>query len=214
VVPDARCVQCRNSILPNLFPLETQFLHAASVNRSDMSQQQRGDFPLVRQAYHFKELHEMDVNSHPFGFLLHEVARLLKKRFEQHARGSGLTRSQWQVLTYLDRNEGINQSRLAGLLDVEPITLSRIVDKLQSFRLIERQPDPTDRRVWTLHLTPAARPKLTEVRKLGDLTSSEALAGVSDPDRLHLQKTLQTLKSNLTDACDTSVAEQQRAIHG
>jgi MarR family transcriptional regulator, transcriptional regulator for hemolysin len=202
--------------LPNLFPLETQFHHAASVNRADMSRQQRGelDFPLVRQAYHFKDLHEMEVNSHTLGFLLHEVARLLKKRFEQHARGSGLTRSQWQVLTYLDRNEGINQSRLAGLLDVEPITLSRIVDKLQSFRLIERQPDPTDRRVWTLHLTPAARPKLTEVHKLGDLMSSEALAGVPDADRLHLQKTLQTLKSNLTDACDTSVAEQQRAIHG
>jgi MarR family transcriptional regulator, transcriptional regulator for hemolysin len=181
-----------------------------------MSQQQRGelDFPLVRQAYHFKELHEMDVNSHPFGFLLHEVARLPKKRFEQHARDSGLTRSQWQVLTYLDRNEGINQNRLAGLLDVEPITLSHIVDKLQSFRLIERQPDPTDRRVSTLHLTPAARPKLTEARKLGDLTSSEALAGLSDADTLHLQKTLQTLKSNLTEACDTLVAEQQRAIHG
>jgi MarR family transcriptional regulator, transcriptional regulator for hemolysin len=168
----------------------------------------------VRQAYHFEELYEMEVNSHTLGFLQHEVARLFKKRFEQHARGSGLTRSRWQVLTYLDRNEGVNQSRLAGLLDVEPITLSRIVVKLQSFRLIERQPDPTDRRAWTLYLTPAAGPKLTEVRTLGDLTSSEALAGVSDADRLHLQKTLQTLKSNLTDACDTSVAEQQRAIHG
>jgi MarR family transcriptional regulator, transcriptional regulator for hemolysin len=210
------CVQCRNSVLANPFPPETQFLHAAFVNRADMSREQRGelDFPLVRQAYHFKELHEMEVNSHTLGFLLHEVARLLKKRFEQHARGSGLTRSQWQVLTYLDRNEGINQSRLAGLLDLEPITLSRIVDKLQSFRLIERHPDPTDRRVWTLHLTPATRPKLTEVRKLGDLTSSEALAGVSDADRLHLLKTLQTLKSNLTDGRDTWVVEQRRAIHG
>ncbi|MEH2563741.1 DNA-binding MarR family transcriptional regulator [Bradyrhizobium sp. AZCC 2289] len=142
VVPRRAAFKCRNSILPNLFPPETQFLHAASVNRADM-----------RQAYHFKELHEMEVNSHTLGFLLDEVARLLKRRFEQHARGSGLTRSQWQVLTYLDRNEGINQSRLAGLLDLEPITLSRIVDKLQSVRLIERQPDPTDRRVWTLHLT-------------------------------------------------------------
>jgi MarR family transcriptional regulator for hemolysin len=210
------CVQCRNSVLANPFPPETQFLHAAFVNRADMSREQRGelDFPLVRQAYHFKELHEMEVNSHTLGFLLHEVARLLKKRFEQHARGSGLTRSQWQVLTYLDRNEGINQSRLAGLLDLEPITLSRIVDKLQSFRLIERHPDPTDRRVWTLHLTPATRPKLTEVRNLGDLTSSEALAGVSDADRLHLLKTLQTLKSNLTDGRDTWVVEQRRAIHG
>jgi MarR family transcriptional regulator for hemolysin len=156
----------------------------------------------------------MEANSQILGFLLHEVARLLKKRFEQRAPGLGLTRSQWQVLTYLDQNEGINQSGLAELLDIEPITLSRIVDKLQSVGLIERHPDPTDRRVWTLHFAPAARSKLREARERGDLTRSEALVGVSDNDALHLLKTLQALKSNLTDACDTSVVEQERAIHG
>jgi len=156
----------------------------------------------------------VEVNSPTLGFLLHEVARLLRKRFERNARGSGLTRSQWQVLTYLAQNEGINQSRLAELLDVEPITLCRIVDKLQSFGLIERHPHPSDRRVWILRLTPAARPKLTEARKFSDRTRSEALAGVSDSDGLHLLKTLQALKLNLTDACDSSVAGQNRATHG
>ena len=72
------------------------------------------------------------LNSPTLGFLLHEVARLLKRRFEQNARGSGLTRSQWQVLAYLAQNEGIHQSGLAELLEIEPITLGRIVDKLEA----------------------------------------------------------------------------------
>jgi MarR family transcriptional regulator, transcriptional regulator for hemolysin len=156
----------------------------------------------------------MEANSSTLGFVLHDVARLLRKRFEQNARGSGLTRSHWQVLTYLAQNEGINQSGLADLLDVEPITLCRIVDKLRAFGLIERHPHPSDRRVWILHLTPAAHPKLMQVRKLGDMTRSEALAGVSDTDGLHLLESLQALKLNLTDACDSSVAGHKRATHG
>jgi MarR family transcriptional regulator, transcriptional regulator for hemolysin len=156
----------------------------------------------------------VEVNSPAIGFLLHKVARLLRKRFAQNAHGSGLTRSQWQVLAYLSLNEGINQSGLAELLEVEPITLCRIVDKLQSFGLIERYPHPSDRRVWVLRLTPASRPKLTEAGKFSDRTTSEALAGVSDGDRLRLLKILQALKSNLTDACDSSVAGQKRATHG
>jgi MarR family transcriptional regulator for hemolysin len=155
----------------------------------------------------------MEANSSTLDFLLHDVARLLRKRFEQNARGSGLTRSQWQVLTYLARNEGISQSGLAELLDVEQITLCRIVDRLQAFGLIERHPHPSDRRVWILHLTPTAHPKLMQVREFGD-TRGEALAVVSDIDRLHLSKTLQTLKINLTDACDSSVAGHKRVSHG
>jgi DNA-binding MarR family transcriptional regulator len=139
---------------------------------------------------------------------------LLRKRFEQNARVSELTRSQWQVLTYLARNEGISQSGLAELLDVEPITLCRIADRLQAFGLIERHPHRSDRRVWILHLTPTAHLKLMQVPKLGDMTRSEALAGVSDIDGLRLLETLQALKLNLTDACDSSVAGHKRVTHG
>jgi MarR family transcriptional regulator, transcriptional regulator for hemolysin len=148
------------------------------------------------------------------GFLLHEVARLLKRRFERHARGSGLTRSQWQVLAYLSLHEGINQSGLAELLEIEPITLGRIVDKLQIFGLVVRRPDPSDRRAWLLHLTPAARPKLTLLHRLGVVTRAEALAGVPDADIEHLLKTLQALKANLTDACVSPVAGHKRVNHG
>ena len=148
------------------------------------------------------------------GFLLHEVARLMKRRFERNARGSGLTRSQWQVLAYLSLHEGINQSGLAELLEIEPITLGRIVDKLQTFELVERRPDPSDRRVWLLHLTPAAGPKLMLLHRLGVVTRGEALAGVPDADIEHLLKTLQAVKANLTDACVSPVARQKKVNHG
>ncbi|HVZ03832.1 MarR family transcriptional regulator [Hyphomicrobium sp.] len=156
----------------------------------------------------------MDDLSPTLGFLLHDAARLLRKRFEQNARGSGLTRSQWQVLAYLSKSEGINQSGLAELLDVEPITLARIVDKLQTMKLIERHADPSDRRVWNLRLTAAAREKLQRARKIGDVTRAEALAGISSADRQQLLKTLQILRANLAEACGTPAAEQKRAAHG
>jgi MarR family transcriptional regulator for hemolysin len=156
----------------------------------------------------------VESNAPTLGFLLHEVARLLRRRFEQNARDSGLTRSQWQVLAYLTNNEGINQSGLADLLEIEPITLGRIIDKLQTRGLIERRPDPSDRRAWLLHLTSAARPKLSQLRRLGDLTRGEALAGVPEADTERLLKTLQTLKANLTDACDAQVGDPKRVNHG
>jgi MarR family transcriptional regulator for hemolysin len=156
----------------------------------------------------------MEQDAPTLGFLLHEVARLMKRRFERHARGSGLTRAHWQVLARLSLHEGINQSGLAELLEVEPITLGRIVDKLQIFGLVERRPDPSDRRVWLLHLTPAARPKLTLLHRLGVVTRGEALAGVPDADIEHLLRTLQALKANLTDACVSPVAGHKRVDHG
>ena len=155
----------------------------------------------------------MEVKPPTLGFLLHDVARLLKKRLEQNS-GAGLTRSQWQVLAYLAQNEGINQRGLAELLEIEPITLGRIVDKLETLGLIERRPHPTDRRTWLLHLVEAAHPKLGQVRELGDVTRSEALAGVSDADRQRLLKTLEAMKANLTGACEAPIAGQKRASHG
>jgi DNA-binding MarR family transcriptional regulator len=155
----------------------------------------------------------VEPNAPTLGFLLHAAARLLRRRFEQNARVCGLTRSQWQVLATLANNEGINQSGLAWLLEIEPITLGRIIDKLQVLRLIERHPDPSDRRAWLLHLTPAARPKLTQLRGLADVTRAEALAGVPEADTERLLSTLQALKANLADACDAQV-RAKRVNHG
>ena len=156
----------------------------------------------------------MEIESPTLGFLLHEVARLLRKRFEQISRECGLTRSQWQALAYLAQNEGINQSGLAEFLEVEPITLSRILDKLEAGGLIERHPDPSDRRVWILRLAPAGRLKLAEARKLGKKIRCEALTGLSEAEGLRLLETLKALKFNLTEACNHSVEKQKRASHG
>jgi DNA-binding MarR family transcriptional regulator len=156
----------------------------------------------------------LDIESPTLGFLLHEVARLLRRRFEQISRDSGLTRSQWQALAYLDQNEGINQSGLAELLDVEPITLSRILDKLEACELIGRHPHPSDRRVRILRLAPAGRLKLTQARKLGEIARCEALTGLSEAEGLRLLETLKVLKFNLTEACDASMGKHKRASHG
>jgi len=143
------------------------------------------------------------------GFLLHDVARLLRKRFEQNARDTGLTRSQWQVLAYLDRNAGIQQGALAELIDVEPITIGRIVDKLQGCGLVERRPHPTDRRIWQLHLTEKAGPMLAEMRELGEVTRAEAFGAIPEAERARLLDLLETMKTNLVAACQTPAAERQ-----
>jgi MarR family transcriptional regulator, transcriptional regulator for hemolysin len=155
----------------------------------------------------------MEDSSSNLGFLIHDVARLMRKRFEQHARGSGLTRSQWHVLAYLSRNEGISQTGLADLLDIEPITLGRIADRLVELELVERVAHASDRRVWCLHLTDSARPKLKQVRELGAFTRRESLAGVSEADRDRLIDTLLAMKSNLSVACEAPVAKK-KASHG
>jgi len=156
----------------------------------------------------------MEEGASNLGFLMHDVARLMRKRFEQHARGLGLTRSQWQVLAYLSRNEGISQTGLADLLDIEPITLSRIVDRLVETGFVERMAHATDRRVWCLKLTEAARPKLKQVRELGERTRRETLAGVSETDRQRLIETLLALRSNLSVACETLAANKKKAGNG
>jgi MarR family transcriptional regulator, transcriptional regulator for hemolysin len=145
-------------------------------------------------------------NPPTLGFVLHEVARLLKRRFEQKAKGLGLTRSQWQTLAYLNIHEGIHQAKLADILEIESITLVRILDKLEARELIERRQHPSDRRIWQLYLRDAARPLIKEMQKIGDATRAEALAGVSDQDRAVLFQILKTMKGNLAGAC-TQIVE-------
>ena len=155
----------------------------------------------------------MDSLDRNLGFLLHDVARLMRRRFEQNARNLGLTRSQCQVLAHLARNEGIQQSALADILEVEPITLTRILDRLEDGGLVERQAHPTDRRVRLLRLTEAARPLLAEIFAIGALTRGEAVEGVSDEDRDRLFEVLSSMKANLIAKSAAAVAER-RASHG
>ena len=143
------------------------------------------------------------------GFLIHDVARLMRKRFEQRAASLGFTRSQWQVLVHLAKNEGIHQAGLAEILEVEPITLVRILDKLEARGLIERRQHPSDRRAWLLYLTADAHPSLSLLRAIGDATRSETLSGLSDTDTQRLVEALTLMKSNLVEACSLPVGDKE-----
>lgn len=134
------------------------------------------------------------------GVLLHEAARLLRRRFEQKSRHLGLTRSQWQVLVYLSRQQGARQSALAEQIDVESITLGRIIDKLEAAALVERRNDPGDRRVWRLYLTERANPLLAKLAPVVEETREEALSGLSESDRAILIRALETIRLNLGSA--------------
>lgn len=156
-----------------------------------------------------------DAPSQTLGFVLNDVARLLRKRFEQKARGFGLTRAQWQALAYLSKNEGIQQSALAELLEVEPITLGRILDRLEAAELVERHPHPKDRRVWLLHTTPKAHPLLETMRLLGAETRAEALSGIPEDEQARLMTILARMRANLTSTAGALAAPvERRKSHG
>jgi len=135
-----------------------------------------------------------------FGFLLHEVARLLRRNFDRRVSGLGLTQAQWRTLAYLARHEGINQTSLAELLEVKPITLARLVDRLEGAGWVERRGDPADRRVFRLYLTESAQPMLVEMEEIAAKTRKDALAGLGRTQQRQVVDLLSTLKKNLVDA--------------
>lgn len=134
------------------------------------------------------------------GFLLNDSARLFSKRFGQRARGLGLTRAQWQVLAYIARNEGIQQSALADMLELEPITLVRILDRLEEAGFLERRRSASDRRVRQLHLLPKTHDVLETMLQMGDAVRQEALEGIGEVDRATLIRCLETIRANLAAA--------------
>ncbi|MGE0238758.1 MAG: MarR family winged helix-turn-helix transcriptional regulator [Parvibaculaceae bacterium] len=131
------------------------------------------------------------------GLLLIDTGRVLRKRFEQNVRGTGLTRAQWQVLKEIYMKEGINQGALAELLEVEPITVGRLIDRLEKAGLIERRPNPADRRAWSLYLLPAAHPLLETLKGIAAETRTELLQGMSDAEIDEAMRLLTRMKDNL-----------------
>jgi DNA-binding MarR family transcriptional regulator len=131
------------------------------------------------------------------GVLVSDVTRLLRRRFDAQARSIGVSRAQWRVLIALARAEGINQVGLAEHLDVETITVGRMVDRLADAGLVERRADPADRRAWRLFLTPRAHPILNELQAVAVGVRAEMLAGLSADEEAALQGLLLRLRGNL-----------------
>ncbi len=135
-----------------------------------------------------------------FAFTLNDVARMLRTYADHKAGQFGITRAQWVVLVRLDRSEGLKQSELAEVLDLQPISLTRLLDKLCECGLIERRPDPVDRRAKRLFLMPAARPLLEKLGDLGEELMATALAGVARDSVDQMVAKLGIVKENLRQA--------------
>src|SRR5215475_2066818 len=146
-----------------------------------------------------------------FAFTIMDVARLLKTYADQRARQFGISRAQWAVLMRIDRNEGLKQTELADMLDLQPITLTRLLDRLAANGLIERRADPNDRRANRLYLKPAAKPLLDRLSDLGADMMEAVLHGVSPTSIERMLKELGAVKNNLRSAIARNANQQQAA---
>ena len=132
-----------------------------------------------------------------FGFLVKDVSRLWVRHFEQRAVQLGMSLTQCKVLVFLSRNEGATQAKLAELSDTDPMTLVRVLDRMERDGWIERRPDPLDRRAHRLHLKPASAPVLDEIMRIGEKARNEALSGISAGEREQMMTLLEKVRSNL-----------------
>ena len=129
-------------------------------------------------------------------FEIGETAHSLRKAFDRLAVGLGVTRAQWKVLFKLTRSPGLRQVELADMLDLEPITLCRIVDRLEESGLVERARDPEDRRAWRLHVTAKAQPLIEKLQSIGDELVGEAFAGIDPKDIEIVRQVLARVREN------------------
>lgn len=134
------------------------------------------------------------------GFLLVDVARLMRRDFDRRVRSTQLTQAQWRAISHLARKEGIRQAVLAEHLEVKPITLGRLIDRMEAAGWVSRRDDPTDRRAVLLFLTPKVQPILAELQARAAEAREALLEGVPAADRQILAKTLEHMKRNLLSA--------------
>ena len=129
------------------------------------------------------------------------LARLIRTEADKRARAHGMTRAQWTILVNLEAQPGLLQKELAEILEVEPITVARLVDRLEARGMVERRGDPTDRRCWRLHLTDASRPLMSEIDAQLTELASITLAGL-DEDKI---KRLQSALAGMREAIATEL---------
>jgi DNA-binding MarR family transcriptional regulator len=131
-------------------------------------------------------------------FDISETGRAIRRAFEQRASAMGVTRSQWRVLARLKREPGLRQVELADILEMEPITLCRILDRLEEVGLVERHADPSDRRAWKLQLSAKAQPVIENLRSVAASLASEAFDGLHATAVERLRDDLIKVRANLS----------------
>lgn len=147
--------------------------------------------------------HGLHPPRHALGFMLSDVARLLRRNFNRRVQSLGLTQAQWMLLARIARHEGSRQAQLAEILEMQPISVARLIDRMEAAGWVERRKDPTDRRAVNLYLTKKAEPILDELWDRAEETQTIALAGLSTTARSELTKALETIRENLVGDCST-----------
>jgi len=132
-----------------------------------------------------------------FGFLVTDVTRLMRKLFDRRAQKFDLTRAQWRALKRLHHGEGITQNDLAEFLEMEPIAVGRVIDRLQKAGFIERRSDPADRRVWRLHLLPKAHAVVDDMEQISAEMFRQAQRGIGAAEMKTMMGVLARMKDNL-----------------
>jgi MarR family transcriptional regulator for hemolysin len=145
---------------------------------------------------------------------LFETQRMLRQLADKEARRHGMTRAQWAVLTKLERIEGQKQAELADAMEMAPISLTRLIDKLCDSGLIERRSDASDRRINRLYLTAASRPLLAELAVLRTELIKTALNGLSDTETQQLVEHLESIKDNIRGALSSTANKIREEIYG
>lgn len=155
----------------------------------------------------------MDQNH--LAFVISDVARLFRKRFDERNRSCGITGPQMRALLIIMRIPGINQGALAERLDVEPITTCRMLDRLEQSGLVERRRDPQDRRAWQLYLTPTAEPITKTLQTIGGDLLEDSLDGIDQATRGLVMTALGQIRDNLNRAAMDGNDESRKVLdHG
>lgn len=145
---------------------------------------------------------------------LFETQRMLRQLADKEARHLGMTRAQWAVLAKVERNEGQKQTELADAMEMAPISLTRLIDKLCDSGLIERRNDDTDRRIKRLYLTEAAHPLMAKLAVLRADLMQVAFAGVSEAEMHQLVDHLETIKDNIRVALNPATVKTKEQAYG
>ncbi|MBK5206276.1 MAG: MarR family transcriptional regulator [Polaromonas sp.] len=139
----------------------------------------------------------MELHQDSLGFLLADVSRAMRKAFQQRLEGSSLTQAQARALVYVSRHEGVRQIDLAEMLEVQPITLARLIDQLADAGLVERRVDPADRRAYHIFLMPAAAPQLAAIKQVAKAIQADVLRDLDDRQAAMVFFALRKMRDNL-----------------
>lgn len=142
-------------------------------------------------------------NLENLGFMIQDVGRLMRRDYNRRVQKTGMTQAQWRAIMMLWRNPGISQARLAEMLEMQPISVARLLDRMQASGLVERHPDPQDRRAVRLFLAAKAEPIRSELCDYGIETRQLALSGISDPERAALMDILFKMRGNILASEET-----------